>query len=114
MNDIQKIRVLISSPDGEFTDDELQMFLDLSSGSLFLGCALALDARAAGISTESQEVKIGDYSTSDRTRLATIVAQAQSFRDLEFNTPAFGVIEENLSDMNALIILRNYILRTEP
>lgn len=114
MTDVERIRFLISSPSGEFSDDSLQMFLDLSSGSLFLGCALALDARAAGISNSAQEVRIGDYSTNDRTRLATIVAQAQSFRDLEFNTPAWAVIEDNVSDMNALIILRNYILRTEP
>lgn len=117
MTDIQKVRTLIGDPAGasqQFSDTEIQMFLDTMNGSLFLSCALALDAKAAAVAANSQEVRIGDYQTSDRNRLQAIQAQAEKFRTLEFETPAFAIVEDNVSEMNALQIIRNFILRTEP
>lgn len=116
MTDIQKVRLLIgdnTSPQ-QFADTDIQVFLDIMNGSLFLACALACDARASSVSASAQEIKIGDFSTSDRTRLQAIQAQADKFRQLEFETPAFAIVEDNVSEMNALQIIRNFILRSEP
>jgi len=121
MTDIQKVRLLIGdngSPQ-EFADSDIQAFLDITApapgfNSIYLACALACDVRASSISQNAQEIKIGDYSTSDRTRLAAIQQQALKFRQLEFETPAWAIVEQNLSEFNALMIIRNYILRTEP
>lgn len=116
MDQISQVRLLIGDnvAPQEFQDTDIQMFLDVMGGSTFLACAIALDARASSISANAQEVKIGDYSTSDRNRLSAIQAQAEKFRQLEFETPAFAVVEDNVSEFNALMIIRNYILRTEP
>lgn len=116
MDPIPAVRLLIGSPTSanEFQDSDIQMFLDVNSGSLYLACALALESRASLLSANAQEVKIGDYSTSDRNRLASIQAQADKFRLIEFETPAFAIVEDNVSEFNALMIIRNYILRTEP
>jgi hypothetical protein len=38
---------------------------------------------------------------------------AARFRELDENTPAFGVAEENVSQFNELDIIKNYIQRTE-
>lgn len=120
MTDIQKVRLLIgdnTSPQ-EFSDSDIQAFLDITAfsgtNSLFLASALACDARAASVSANAQEVKIGDYTQSDRTRLAAIQTQADKFRQLEYETPAFAIVEDNVSEFNALTIIRNYVLRTEP
>lgn len=59
-------------------------------------------------------VKIGDYETAvDVGALAkSLLDQAEGYRTLVEETPAFAIAEENLSAFNELIIISNWIYRT--
>lgn len=117
MTDIEKVRTLIGDPAGAdqtFSDAEIQLFLDLSNGSLLLATALACERLAIVAAGTAQQTKLGDYTVSFKNSDVSFQTQADRFRDLEYNTPAFAIIEENLSSFNELTIIRNYVLRTEP
>lgn len=117
MDPVTAVRTLIgdTTVPQNFTDVQIQFFLDTFGGSLFLAAAVALDSLAAKVGTNLKEVRIGDFlDQSGRNQVAAIQAQATAFRELEYNTPAWAVVEEDLSDFNALIIIRNYVLRTNP
>lgn len=135
---IGKMRLLIGDTvqaSANFQDEELQALLDTtdfilsgpSSASvfgsatipenevLFLACANAMDALASRVaaSPNGQTVKIGDYSITGKDQVQKIQDIAQRFRDAIENMPAWGIVEENLSGFNELLIIRNWILKTE-
>ena len=118
MTDVQKVRVLIGDTGTDLTkqsltDDQLEVYLDIEFGDLLLAAALALDAMAAKADITPHQVSIGKFQYSaGRTQIRQLTQQAEAFRKRAYETPAFAVIEENLSSMNELIILRNWVLRT--
>lgn len=116
MTPVMQVRVLIGDQNSvKFTDDEVQLFLDVSDESLFLAAALGCDAQASKIGANLKEQRLGDFSdSSGRNQVAALQAQALAYRKLEYETPAFAIAEQNLSDFNALIIIRNFVLRTNP
>jgi hypothetical protein len=117
MDPVTAVRTLIgdTATAKKFTDTEIQFFLDTADGSLFLSASMACDALASKVSSNLQEVRIGDFiDSSGRNQASALQSQAQRWRDLEYNTPAWAVVEEDLSDFNALIIIRNFVLRTNP
>jgi len=65
-NDIGKVRRLINDTDitpitdAQFTDEEIQFFLDLG-GSVLMGAAKALEAWAATEADNFDSERIGDY-----------------------------------------------------
>lgn len=116
MTDAQKLRLLINDQDSsEFSDDQLQAFLDVHDGSLFLAAASACDALVSKYSRiPVTQVSIGGFqTTSGRTQMRYLETMAERWRQLEYDTPAFAIAQENLSDFNQLIMIRNYILKTE-
>jgi hypothetical protein len=115
MTDVQKVKLLVfgNESDTTFSDEAVQTFLDQSDGSVLLAAALACDSRAATVGSQLKEVRLGDFTDySGRNQVTALQAQAEAFRKLEYETPAFAIAEENLSEMNELIIIRNYVLRT--
>ncbi len=130
-----KMRLLISDTDPtapQFQDEELQAFQDVTSmqvqgpqaffgGSsipqgelLLLSCAQAMDALATKVaSTHGQTYTIGDFSVAAKDQVVSLQGQGQKFRDAVYNLPAWGIIEENTCGFNELIIIRNWVLRTE-
>lgn len=113
--DIGKIRYLIgdiTSATANFQDETLSAFLTLS-GSVYLSCALALDSLAATAATNLNDIVLGSLKINETSKVQELRAQAQAFRELEYNTPQFDVAEENLSGFNELEIIRNNILRTQ-
>ena len=119
-----KVRYLIgdiTQATASFTDEELQGFLTFSgmtapdgqTQSIFLAAALACDSMASQVARTMEKFAIGDYDNDESKKYDALKNQAQKFRDLEYNTPAFAVAEENLSGFNELEIIRNFILRTE-
>ena len=131
MTQIDQVHLLTGDPGAVlFTDDQIQAFLDMTTmqavpgpwpnagpaaPSTLLAAALACDclavmtmANAGGVTT----VKIGDYSQT--LDAAKFTALAEQYRKVEYETPAFDIVEDDLSYFNALQIIRNYILRTEP
>ncbi len=118
MTEIEKVRALIGDPAGsnqQFEDSAIQAYLEIESGDLLLAAALALDALAAKAEVAPQEFSIGKYQQSDgRAQVRQFTTLADSYRERAYNTPAFAVAQENLSEFNALIMLRNSILKTLP
>ena len=63
MTDIQKVRLLIADTlSVQFTDAEIQIFLDLADGLILIGAAYALEAWAASESANLDSENIGDYA----------------------------------------------------
>jgi hypothetical protein len=115
VTDIDRVRVLIgdyNTNPATFTDDEISVFLQVSGGSLFLAAAVGMDTMAAKQEVTPVQFVIGKYEQSTgRTQIRQLTQQAAAFRDLEYNTPAWAVIETNNSPFTALEIIRNRILR---
>jgi hypothetical protein len=120
MTDADKVRVLIGDNDPDtnkwqFADADLATYLDVEQGDLLLAAALALDAMAAKADVTPHQVSIGKFQYSaGRTQIRQLTQQAEAFRKRAYETPAFAVIEENLSTVNELLLLRNQILRNFP
>lgn len=82
---------------------------------IFFAAAQAEYALAAQAAASLTETRIGDFQdSSGRNKVAALKAAGDAFLALYYNTPAWAIIEEDLSDMNALITIRNYVLRTNP
>lgn len=82
---------------------------------IFFAAAQAEYALAAAAAATLTETRIGDYmDSSGRNKVAALKAAGDAFLAIYYNTPAWAIVEENLSDMNALIIIRNFVLRTNP
>lgn len=113
---IQAVRTCIGDKNAvQFSDDEIQFFLDSQGESIFLASGAALDAWAASIGTILKEQRIGDFfDQSGRNQVSALQAQAEAFRQIEYNTPAFDFAEENYNEFTQYDIIRNYILRTAP
>lgn len=122
MDSISAIRLLIADPSGadqDFSDAQVQEFLDLNafySGNdlLLMAAAMGCEAKAALLAGQASSVKIGDYTEQFKQNDTSLQAQADRYRKIVTDTPAFATVEENLSDMSALQIIRNFVLRTEP
>lgn len=114
---VGQVRYLIGDTDStkpQFTDEEITGIIAITPyQSLYLACALALDAMASKASIKLNNIVLGTLKIDQTSKVAALKDQASRFRDLEYNTPAFAIIEENLSGMNELLIIRNFILRTE-
>jgi len=114
LSDVDSVNVLIGNQDrSKFSDVEIQFFLDQNDESILFAAGMACDALAAKVSANLQEIQIGDFRDySGRNQVAALQAQAQAFYKLETETPAFAIAEQDLSDFNVLVILRNYVLRS--
>jgi hypothetical protein len=120
---VSALRILLNDQSStEFTDSELQTFLDiaqysgvLSDSALFLAASLGTNSLVVKYgSIPVQEVSIGGFQTSaGRTQVRYLESQADRFYQLYIDAPAFGIAEDNLSSFNELAILRNWILRTQ-
>lgn len=121
MNDVQAVRLLIGDQNAEsFTDAEIQEFCDLAGVSgpgseYFFAASIALNSLVSNVSANLTEVRIGDYmDSSGRNKAKALQDSSQRYLDLFYNTPAWAIVETDESDLNALIIIRNYVLRTNP
>lgn len=82
---------------------------------IFFAAAQALYALASAGAVTLTETRIGDYmDSSGRNKVTALRAAGDAFLAIYYNTPAWAIVEENLSDMNALITIRNFVLRTNP
>ncbi len=97
--EIGKVRLLIGDTDivpitdAQFSDEELQVFLDLG-GSVFMGAAKALEAWAATL-TSAGELKsetIGDYSYKKATA-DDLLKSAARYAKQDSEIPYFSFVE---------------------
>lgn len=98
--DIGKIRLLIHDTDitsAHFTDEELQVFLDLEE-SVYSAAALALETWAASLSESVDSEKIGDYSYSKKL-VENKLSLAERYRSIDSATPAVAIASLNLTNI---------------
>lgn len=132
------VRALIGDVAGAvFSNADLDVFIQMSGANMtplsnlasqgsndsqyglvteyFFAASLALRAYASKVSQNLVEVRIGDYmNSSGRNQSTALAAQADAYMKLYLETPAWAIIESDSSDLNALTIIRNYVLRTNP
>lgn len=115
-----------------FQDEELQAIANVISGMeagwstvawgaipqtelVLLSCAQALDCLASRVagSPAGQTITMSDYKLTGKDQVQKLQDMAQRFRDAVNNLPAWGIIEENLCGFNEMVIIRNWVLRTE-
>jgi hypothetical protein len=115
-----------------FQDEELQSIANVISGMesgwstiasggipqnelLLLSCAQAMDSLAARVaaSPAGQTIQMSDYKLTGKDQVQKLQDMAQRFRDAVNNLPAWGIVEENLCGFNEMVIIRNWVLRTE-
>lgn len=82
---------------------------------LLLSCAQAMDSLASKVaaSPAGQTVVMSDYKLTGKDQVQKLQDMAQRFRDAVNNLPAWGIVEENLCGFNEMVIIRNWVLRTE-
>lgn len=131
---IGQMRLLIGDTNGDavnFTDEELnacvqivQLQMSGPQGAspqtvpndvLYYACAQAVDLLASRVaqSKDGKTYQLGDYRVTGRDQVESLQEIAQRFRDSVDNMPAWGIVQENLTDKNQLLIVRNWIFRTE-
>lgn len=133
---VDQMRLLIgdtNSANPNFQDEELATIANMVAGMesgwstiqgvsvpqnelLLLSCAQAIDSLAARVagSTAGQSIQIGgDYKLTGKDQVQKLQDMAQRFRDAVNNLPAWGIIEENTCGFNEMVIIRNWVLRTE-
>lgn len=138
MNPITIIRTLIGDQaSAYFTDDDINVFLLMSGATMtplkspasggtndtayglvseyFLAAAIALNSAASKVASNLVEVRIGDYmDSSGKNQVTALRAAADAYKTMFYETPAWAIAESNESDLNALVTIRNYVLRTNP
>lgn len=96
--DIGKVRLFIGDADivpitdAQFSDEEINIFLDIAGGDVYLAAALALEAWAATLTENYQMERIGDYEYR-RGQSMKKLDLAKRYRDTVGATPAMGIAE---------------------
>lgn len=98
MTPIEQVRLLIGDTGAvQYADPQIQAFLDMAGGSIFLASALALEAWVATLTEDASSEKIGDYAYSKKSA-DNKLALAARYREVEAKTPAMTWAEFDFSD----------------
>ncbi len=106
-NEIGKVRLLIGdtditpTTDAQFSDEEIQAFLDLSSDSLLLAASYALESWASAVSGDMKTERIGDYSYG-KDEAKTKSDLAKKYREEDASKPYLTWAEYNLTSGSAI------------
>ncbi len=96
MTDILKVRLLIADTDSvQYTDPQIQAFLDMASGSILLAASYALEAWAASLTENVLSEKIGDYAYTKKGA-ENKMALAKKYREEDAASPYMTWAEMNL------------------
>lgn len=98
MTVIEKVRLLIGDKTVpyQFEDDEIDAFLAMSSGSILIAAAFALEAWAASLASSVTSERIGDYSYIKKTA-ETKRSLAKEYKEQEANSPYLTWGEMNIT-----------------
>ena len=101
--DIGKVRLLIKdtditpTTDAQFSDEEIQVFLDMG-GSVLMGAAKALEAWAATDMDKLDSEKIGDYAYT-RGAVSKKLTLAKEYAKQDAEIPVFDWSEMDLTGL---------------
>lgn len=95
---IEKVRLLIGDVTApqQFTDDQINIFLDMASDSVRIAAALALESWAATLTDSVESEKIGDYAYTKK-QAANKMALAARLRENDAETPVSTWAEMDLT-----------------
>ncbi len=101
--EIGKVRLLIDDrdidpiTDAQFSDEEIQVFLDIG-GSILMAAAKALESWAASVKTSLASETIGEYSYKN-TSPANMLKLADKYAEQDRTTPYFNWAEMDLASI---------------
>jgi len=99
MTDIDKVRLLIGDTGSvQFTDAQIQAFLDMGGGSVLTAAGFALEAWAASVTGGLTSEKIGDYSYSKKDAEQKLKL-AKEYKEEDAKSPYLTWAEMNLSGL---------------
>ncbi len=90
--DIGKVRLLIGdrdivpTTDAQFSDEEIQVFLTMSTNTLLIAAGYALEAWASAITDSLLSEKIGDYSYTKKDAESKLKL-AKEYKEQAANVP---------------------------
>ena len=94
---IETVRLLIADTGSvQYTDAQIQIFLDLASASILLASSYALEAWAASVTDGLTSERIGDYSYTKKEADAKM-ALAKKYRDEDAMAPYLTWAEIDLT-----------------
>ena len=97
MTDIEKVRLLIADTGSvQFTDAQIQAFLDMAGGSILTAAGYALEAWAASVTGGLTSEKIGDYAYSKKDAENKLKLAAE-YKKQEAENPYLTWAEMNLT-----------------
>ncbi len=102
-----KVRLLIGdtditpTTDAQFSDEEIQAFLDLASGSLLMAASYALESWASAVSGNMKTERIGDYSYG-KDEAKTKSDLAKKYREEDASKPYLTWAEFDLTGGSAI------------
>jgi len=97
MTDIEKVRLLIADTGSvQFTDAQIQAFLDLAGGSVLPAASYALEAWAASLTGSLTSEKIGDYAYTKK-EAETKRVLAKEYKEQDANNPYLTWAEMDLA-----------------
>ena len=98
MTTIEQVRLLIGDTGSvQYTDAQIQAFLDMAKNSIFLAAALALESWAATLTESASSEKIGDYAYTKKSA-DNKLKLAATYRENAAKTPAMTWAEMDFSD----------------
>jgi len=99
MTDIDKVRLLIDDTASvKFTDAQIQVFLDMASGSILTAAGYALEAWAAALVGSITSEKIGDYSYTKKEAEGKLKL-AKEYKEQDAAKPYLTISEMDLTEI---------------
>ena len=94
---IDKVRLLIGDTGSvQYTDAQIQIFLDMALDSVLLAASYALEAWAATLTDSYTSEKIGDYAYTKK-ETENKITLAKKYREEDASTPYLTWAEMDLS-----------------
>ena len=101
MTDIEKVRLLIADTASvQFTDVQIQAFLDIANDEILLAASYALESWAASLTSGLKSEKIGDYAYT-KDDAGSKIALAKKYRE-EFAAGSGPAIDWAELDLEAI------------
>lgn len=91
-----RVRLLIgdTGPEFHYTDEDVDAFLDMQGGDIYMAAANAATAWAATLAVDASDVMLGDYRQMDYHKARELREVAKNLRQQAMEQPAFAIAEK--------------------
>lgn len=102
MTNVEKVRLLIGDTGStQYTDAQIEAFLEMADDSVYLAAALALEAWAATVTDSAESEHIGDYSYTKK-QASNKLALAARYREIDASSPNMDIASMDLTSGSAI------------